>query len=243
MSGIIEFRGLTKRYGQTVVFRDLDLDISAGVTTALVGESGCGKSTLLQLINGLERPDRGSVNTFGQTVPDNGLAAFRRRIGYAVQGTGLFPHMNVARNIGLLGELEGWPDTRQHKRTGKLMALMALEGTLKHRYPHELSGGQQQRVGICRAMFLQPEILLLDEPFSGVDPLTRSDIHERFLDLMESESTTVVLVSHDMDEAVRLAEQLVVIRDGDIVQQGPVDRVLGCGDAYVSRLFGTRQMN
>lgn len=238
MSGIIEFRRLTKSYGQTEVFRNLDLEISPGITTALVGESGCGKSTLLQLINGLERPDRGAAHTFGRPVPATGLVAFRRRIGYAVQGTGLFPHMSVARNISLLGELEGWPDSRIRARTGKLMSLMALDGELKSRYPHELSGGQQQRVGICRAMFLQPDILLLDEPFSGVDPLTRADIHRQFLKLMGSESTTVVMVTHDMSEAVILADEIVVIREGAIVQQGPVERIKRSADAYVARLFG-----
>jgi len=238
MDGIIEFRRLTKTYGQTEVFRDLDLDISPGITTGLVGESGCGKSTLLQLVNGLERPDRGTVHTFGRPVPVSGLAAFRRRIGYAVQGTGLFPHMSVARNIALLGELEGWSDSRIRARTGKLMSLMALDGELMSRYPHELSGGQQQRVGICRAMFLQPDILLLDEPFSGVDPLTRADIHEQFLKLMGAESTTVVLVTHDMAEAVFLADEIVVVREGAIIQQGSVERIRRSADAYVARLFG-----
>ena len=241
MSGIIEFRGLGKRYGETEVFRNLDLDILPGVTTGLVGESGSGKSTLLQLVNGLERPDRGSVTTFGQPVPTAGLTCFRRRIGYAVQGTGLFPHMRVARNIALLGELEGWSDPALRTRTDQLMNLMALEHSLKHRYPHELSGGQQQRVGICRAMFLQPELLLLDEPFSGVDPLTRGDIHDRFLKLMASESTTVVLVTHDMDEAVRLADELIVIHAGAIVEQDSVDRIIRSSDAYVTRLFGHRR--
>ena len=237
MGGIIEFRRLTKTYGQTEVFRDLDLDISPGITTGLVGESGCGKSTLLQLVNGLERPDQGTVHTFGRPIPVSGLAAFRRRIGYAVQGTGLFPHMSVARNIALLGELEGWSDSRIRARTGKLMSLMALDGELMSRYPHELSGGQQQRVGICRAMFLQPDILLLDEPFSGVDPLTRADIHEQFLKLMGAESTTVVLVTHDMAEAVFLADEIVVVREGAIVQQGPAERIRQSADAYVTRLF------
>ncbi len=238
MGGIIEFRRLTKTYGQTEVFRNLDLDISPGITTSLVGESGCGKSTLLQLVNGLERPDRGTVRTFGRPVPVSGLAAFRRRIGYAVQGTGLFPHMSVARNIALLGELEGWSDSRVRARTGKLMSLMALDGGLMSRYPHELSGGQQQRVGICRAMFLQPDILLLDEPFSGVDPLTRADIHEQFLKLMGAESTTVVLVTHDMAEAVILADEIIVVREGAIIQQGSVGRIRRSADAYVARLFG-----
>ncbi len=241
MSGIIEFRGLGKRYGQTEVFRDLDLDIPPGIATALVGESGSGKSTLLQLVNGLERPDRGTVTTFGLPVPTAGLAPFRRRIGYAVQGTGLFPHMRVGRNIALLGELEGWSDPALRTRTDQLMNLMALEHGLKHRYPHELSGGQQQRVGICRAMFLQPELLLLDEPFSGVDPLTRGDIHDRFLKLMESELTTVVLVTHNMGEAARLADELIVIHAGTVVEQGSVDRIMRSGDAYVARLFARRR--
>ena len=240
MNGIIEFTGLTKSHGRTDVFRNLDLAISQGLTTGIVGESGCGKSTLLQLINGLQRPDRGAVHTFGRPVPERDLVAFRRRIGYAVQGTGLFPHMSVARNIALLGELEGWPGSRIRARTATLMDLMALDGELASRYPHELSGGQQQRVGICRAMFLQPDILLLDEPFSGVDPLTRADIHEQFLGLMGSEATTVVLVTHDMGEAVRLADEIVVIRDGAIVHQGPAEHVRRSSDAYVARLFGAR---
>ena len=237
MSGIIEFRSVAKRYGETSVFEDLDLQIGEGTTTALVGESGSGKSTLLQLINGLQRPDAGTVRTFGQAIPASDLAGFRRRIGYAVQGTGLFPHMSVLRNITLLGALDGWSEAAIAARTDELMALMALPDALKHRYPHELSGGQQQRVGICRAMFLRPEILLLDEPFSGIDPLTRKDIHERFLALMGAESATVVLVTHDMEEAARLASELIIIRDGGIVRPPGADA--GWTDAeHVARLLG-----
>lgn len=236
MSGIIEFRAVAKHYGETEVFRSLDLDIHAGLTTALVGESGSGKSTLLQLINGLQRPDAGTVSIFGHAVPSTNLAPFRRRIGYAVQGTGLFPHMRVFRNIALLGELEGWSGEALESRTDELMTLMALSEQLKHRYPHELSGGQQQRVGICRALFLKPEILLLDEPFSGVDPLTRRDIHERFMTLMAAEPATVVLVTHDMDEATRLAEELIIIQDGKIMRRGKAGQQPD--SAYVARLFG-----
>lgn len=237
MSGIIEFRAVAKHYGETQVFRNLNLDIHQGVTTALVGESGSGKSTLLQLINGLQRPEAGTVNIFGHEVPANNLPQFRRRIGYAVQGTGLFPHMRVLRNIALLGELGGWSGEAIESRTDELMTLMALDEPLKHRYPHELSGGQQQRVGICRAMFMKPEILLLDEPFSGVDPLTRRDIHERFLALMATESATVVLVTHDMEEATRLAEELVILQNGEIVQQGRAGQSPSDNE-YVARLFG-----
>lgn len=237
MSGIIEFRAVAKRYGETRVFQDLDLDIREGITTALVGASGSGKSTLLQLVNGLQRPDAGTVATFGQTVPSSNLVEFRRRIGYAVQGTGLFPHMRVSRNISLLGELVGWSTQTIDSRTRELMELMALDEPLLQRYPHELSGGQQQRVGICRAMFLRPEILLLDEPFSGVDPMNRAEIHDRFLTLMDAETATVLLVTHDLEEARRLAEELVVIQDGKIVRQGPADQAQPDSE-YVARLFG-----
>ena len=242
MSGIIEFQGVTKHFGETNVFRDLDLAIHPGVTTALVGESGSGKSTLLQLINGLERPDSGTVSAFGHPIPREGLAGFRRRIGYAVQGTGLFPHMRVSRNISLLGELEGWSRATIEARTDELMVLMALDRALKHRFPSQLSGGQQQRVAICRAMFLKPEVLLLDEPFSGVDPLTRDDIHERFLELMGVEPATVVLVTHDIEEALRLATGLIILRHGKIIHEGPANRAATQTDSdYVARLLGRRE--
>ena len=237
MSGIIEFRAVAKQYGDTRVFDDLNLDIRQGVTTALIGPSGCGKSTLLELINGLQRPDAGTIHIFGQPVPALGLAEFRQRIGYAVQGTGLFPHMRISRNISLLGELDGWSREAIRSRTRDLMALMALEESLENRYPHELSGGQQQRVGICRAMFLRPEILLLDEPFSGVDPLMRRDIHRRFLTLLGAEIATVVLVTHDMEEATRLGEELIIIDAGKIVCQGQADQIQPDSE-YLAKLFG-----
>lgn len=238
MHGIIEFSGVHKRYGPTTVLDGLDLDLSSGRTTALIGESGSGKSTLLQLVNGLLEPDRGSIRVFGAPVPAADRRRFRRRIGYAVQGTGLFPHLRAGANIGLLGRLEGWPAERIARRVAELMTLMDLDPALAERYPHELSGGQQQRVGICRAMLLAPEILLLDEPFSGVDPLTRADIHTRFKALLEVEPATVLLVTHDIQEAVRLASELVVLADGRVLRTGPVDELMARpGDERVARLF------
>lgn len=238
MQGIIEFREVAKSYGNTRVLENLSLDIGAGRITALIGESGSGKSTLLQMVNGLLRPDRGQVRVFGAALPDGELGAFRRRIGYAVQGTGLFPHLRIAANIGLLGRLEGWNPERVAERCDELMVLMGLDRALKHRYPHELSGGQQQRAGICRAMLLRPEVLLLDEPFSGVDPLTRAEIHGRFKQLMAIEPATVLLVTHDIQEAVRLAADLVVLAEGSVLQAGPLDRVMDQpGDVRVAKLF------
>jgi osmoprotectant transport system ATP-binding protein len=236
--GIIEFDNVAKSYGTTAVLENLCLEVAAGRTTALIGESGSGKSTLLQLVNGLIEADSGVVRVFGTPVPADRRDRFRRRIGYAVQGIGLFPHLKTAANIGLLGRLEGWPPSRVAARVAELMALMELDASLAERYPHELSGGQQQRVGICRAMFLTPEILLLDEPFSGVDPLTRTDIHERFKTLMTAEPATVLLVTHDIHEAARLATDLVVLAKGRVRQSGTVENVVAhpC-DTDVARLF------
>ena len=238
MHGIIEFLEVSKRFGHVTVFDRLDLSINKGLVTALIGESGSGKSTLLQLVNGLLVPDRGRVEVFGEPVPAVQSSIFRRRIGYAVQGTGLFPHLRIDRNIGLLGKLEGWSAPKLARRVDELMTLMDLGPELKHRYPHQLSGGQQQRAGICRAMLLRPEILLLDEPFSGVDPLTRDEIHQRFDELMRAEPATVVLVTHDVQEAMRLAAELVVLEGGRILQAGTLREVVDRpANAAVARLF------
>lgn len=239
MDGIIDFQSVSKRYNNTAVFGSLSLVLKPGVITGVVGESGSGKSTLLQLINGLVRPDFGLIKVFGQPIPSENLPIFRRRIGYAVQGTGLFPHLRAERNIGLMGKVEGWNPEKTESRIEQLMLLMGLNLRLRTRYPHQLSGGQQQRVGICRAMLLKPEILLLDEPFSGADPLTRVAIHERFLDLMVAEPATVVLVTHDMQEALRLSSELVIIREGKVLQMGSAKEVVNNpNDEYVEKLLG-----
>jgi len=239
MDGIIDFQSISKRYNNTAVFERLSLELKPGIVTGVVGESGSGKSTLLQLINGLVRPDFGLIKVFGQPIPSENLPIFRRRIGYAVQGTGLFPHLRAERNIGLMGKVEGWNPEKTESRIEQLMLLMGLNLRLRTRYPHQLSGGQQQRVGICRAMLLKPEILLLDEPFSGADPLTRVAIHERFLDLMVAEPATVVLVTHDMQEALRLASELVIIREGRVLQMGSAKEVVNNpNDEYVEKLLG-----
>ena len=238
MPGIIQFHQIAKRYGPTTVLEGIDLGIERGSITALIGASGSGKSTLLQMINGLLRPDSGRVEVFGEPVPYENSSAFRRRIGYAVQGTGLFPHLRVAGNIGLLGRLEGWEPTRLAARIEELMRMMGLASELERRYPHQLSGGQQQRVGICRALLLHPELLLLDEPFSGVDPLTRAEIHSRFKALLRAEPATVLLVTHDIHEAVKLASDLIVLDAGRVLQAGPLSDVMRQpADAQVASLF------
>jgi osmoprotectant transport system ATP-binding protein len=215
---VLRLESVSKRYGNVVALSDVTLEFAPRQVTALIGRSGCGKSTLLRLLNGLERPERGHVNLFGAPMDYDALPRLRRRIGYAVQGTGLFPHLSVRDNIVLLAQLEKWPAAEIEQRLGQLMTLMDIPLALQSRYPHELSGGQQQRVGLCRAMMLRPEVLLLDEPFAAIDPLTRLDIQRQMLELHRVEPVTTVLVTHDMREALLLADHIVVMRDGAIVR-------------------------
>ena len=220
----VEFLSVGKRFDDWI-FRGIDLALPAGQTSALVGASGCGKSTLLQLVNAVYRPDEGELRVFGEPVPTADVQAFRRRIGYAVQGAGLFPHLTVADNVGLLAQLEGWAADAVQARRRELFDLVGLAEELEDRYPHQLSGGQQQRAGLCRALMLKPAMLLLDEPFSAIDPITRADLYPQFEQLREHESVSTVLVTHDLREAQRLADYLVVLGDGGVVQAGSPDEV------------------
>lgn len=190
----------------------LDLTLPPLRITAVVGASGCGKSTLLQLINGLLRPDVGEVRVFGQPLDYRDLPRLRRRIGYAVQQIGLFPHLTVRDNIAILAEREQWQRSRLRARIEQLLDMMDLAPALLGRYPHEISGGQAQRVELCRAMMLEPPLLLLDEAFSAVDPITRAEVHARFQALQRAEPRTVVLVTHD---AVRPCGWRITLPGGD----------------------------
>ena len=226
----VRFHAVGKRFAAASeaagwVLRGVDLALPAGQTTAIIGPSGCGKTTLLQLVNAFYRPDEGSVEVLGEPVPESNLPQFRRRIGYAVQGAGLFPHLTVADNVSLLAKLESWESDAIVERRRELFDLVALETELEDRYPHQLSGGQQQRAGLCRALMLKPAMLLLDEPFSAIDPITRMDVYRQFERLREHERVSTVLVTHDMREARRLADHLVVMGHGGIVQSGATEAV------------------
>jgi len=207
-------------------------------TTALVGESGSGKSTLLRLINGLVVPDAGEVQLTGRPIDYKQLPELRRTMGFAVQGAGLFPHLTVRENVTLVAGLENWSAEKISARYTELFNLLALSDDFSDRYPHMLSGGQQQRVSLCRAMMLNPPLMLLDEPFSALDPITRRNIQDEFVTLQTIERRSVILVTHDMAEARKLAEYLVIIRDGEVVQKGAVKEVESDPvDEYVGRLF------
>ena len=213
---VLSLNSVCKAYGDTSALDSVNLEFAENRITAVIGRSGCGKSTLLRACNGLVVPDSGAVEVFGQPLDYKNLPGLRRRIGYAVQSTGLFPHLSARANITLLASLEGWEQDRVRQRLSELLQLTQLNDDQLDKYPHQLSGGQQQRVGLCRAMMLRPEILLLDEPFAAIDPITRSDIHQQLLQLHRAEPTTAVLVTHDMREAMRLADQIVVMEEGRI---------------------------
>lgn len=234
----LRFDQVSKAFGTTRALDDVSLSFPTGEVTAIIGPSGCGKSTLLRLCNALERPDNGTVSVFGEPVDYGALPQLRRRIGYAVQGNGLFPHLSVEGNISLLAELEGWSTDETAARVRELLTLCHVDEALLERYPHQLSGGQQQRVGLCRAMMLRPELLLLDEPFAAIDPLTRRDIHAQLLTLLSAEPRTVLLVTHDMREALRLADHIVVMRDGKVIVNETRDAlVVRHGDQDADALF------
>ncbi|MDA1075711.1 MAG: ATP-binding cassette domain-containing protein [Proteobacteria bacterium] len=237
MNAVVQFDQVSKHYDALAALDGVSLSIVAGSTTAIVGESGCGKTTLLEMINGVVAPDSGAVEVFGLPIPQDALASFRRRIGYAVQGAGLFPHMTNQQNVTLIARLEQWSETDIRTRYLQLLTEMGLPEGVSDRYPRQLSGGQQQRVGLCRALMLKPDLLLLDEPFSAVDPITRVGIYEQFEKVRQSERVTALLVTHDMREAVRLADQLVIMRAGKVVQAGPTQTVISTpAEAYVDFL-------
>jgi osmoprotectant transport system ATP-binding protein len=222
-----EFRSVSLHRGDVLALDDVTLSLPLGQTTAVLGASGSGKSTLVQLIIGLLRPDSGMVKTLGEPIDFDNPRPMRKRIGYAIQDVSLFPHLDVRSNILLPAALSGWSRAEQTSRLDELLQLMRLPASVVDRYPHELSGGQQQRAGLCRAMVLRPELLLLDEPFSGLDTMTRKSIHEQFLDMQRQAPVSTVLVTHDPQEAINLSHDLVVIRRGRVQQYGPVSEVTG----------------
>lgn len=211
---------VSKRYGSTIALDRLDLEIARGRTTALIGPSGAGKSTVLRMLIGLEWPDSGEVRFDGEALHRERLLEQRRRIGYVIQEGGLFPHLTAAENVGLLARTIGWSRESIKARVEELGRLCQLPIDALERYPSELSGGQRQRVGLIRALMLDPPVLLLDEPLGALDPIVRHELQEQMRELFADLGKTVVLVTHDVAEAAFLAESLVLLRHGRLIQQG-----------------------
>jgi osmoprotectant transport system ATP-binding protein len=232
--------GVSKRFGASQALHPLELTLPQGATTVLIGPSGCGKSTLLRLLNGLLRPDTGRVLFDGQPLPEDGAAlrSVRQRVGYALQGGGLFPHLTGAGNVELMARHLRWPPARIRERLGLLRELTRLPEDALERFPGQLSGGQRQRVALMRALMLDPDVLLLDEPLGALDPLVRHDLQADLRGIFERLGKTVVLVTHDLAEAAYLGSGIVLMREGQVVQQGTLtDLEERPADPFVTRFI------
>jgi len=216
----IKLVNVTHRIDERTILSNLSIEFADRKVTAIIGKSGSGKSTLLRMINGLLKPTSGIINIFNSPINYSNLHTLRKKIGYAIQGLGLFPHLTVEKNILLPGKAHLTKNEINNDTLIRLLDLVSLPKHLIKKYPYELSGGEQQRVGICRALFLDPPILLMDEPFGSLDPLTRFDIHNEFIKLQKTAPRTVLIVTHDMREAKKLANEILVIDNGMIQQFG-----------------------
>jgi osmoprotectant transport system ATP-binding protein len=223
---LIRLKNIHKSFGKQAVLKGIDLTIEAGSTQVLLGLSGSGKTTTLRLINGLEQPNQGRVEVDGKALNQHDMITLRKTMGYVVQSGGLFPHYTVAQNIALVLQLLGWSKETIQERTRTLCKKLQLPEELLHRLPDTLSGGQQQRVGLARALAAQPKILLMDEPFGALDPITRVAIRKEFLELDELKNTTVVLVTHDVQEAFLLGDCIALMQEGKVIQNGKPSELL-----------------
>jgi osmoprotectant transport system ATP-binding protein len=238
----IVFDRVTKRYEgrDQAAVENLSLTIPAGEICVLVGPSGAGKTTAMKLVNRLIELDEGDIRIDGTSIRDQDVVELRRSIGYVIQQVGLFPHMTIAENIATVPRLLGWPKSRTKERTAELLELVGLEADYAGRYPAQLSGGQRQRVGLARALAVDPPLMLMDEPFGALDPITRDRLQLEFLRLHEEVRKTVIFVTHDIDEAIKLGDRIAILREGGhLAQYDTPDRILAHpADEFVERFVG-----
>jgi osmoprotectant transport system ATP-binding protein len=238
----IEFRDVSfarrGQRGEVAVLEHFSLTVQPGEVVALVGRSGAGKTTILKLVNCLFVPDAGAVIVDGRDTREWNPIQLRRRVGYVLQEVGLFPHMTVAANVGTVLHLERWPEERMSARTDELLDLVGLSpATFAGRWPDELSGGQRQRVGVARALASDPPVLLMDEPFGALDPLTRAELHTEFRRIQRRVQTTVIIVTHDMGEAFALADRIGVVEAGRLLACDRPSAIAGSSEPHVRRLL------
>jgi osmoprotectant transport system ATP-binding protein len=242
---MIRLQGLSRRYstprGTVTAVDDVTLEVTDGETCVLLGPSGCGKTTTLRMINRLVLPSSGKIFIAGRDTDGVDPVELRRGIGYVIQQIGLFPNMTVAENIGVVPRLLGWSTARSRRRAEELLALLALEpAQFLDRYPNELSGGQAQRIGVARALAVDPPVLLMDEPFAALDPINREVIQDEFLRMQQTLRKTILFVSHDIDEAVKMADRIAIFRAGRLAQFGPPDDLLAHpADDFVASFVGS----
>lgn len=241
----VEFRNVAKQFGQTKVVQNISLQVSRGHLVTLIGPSGCGKTTTLKMVNRLIDPTDGDIFVDGQNIKMQNPVELRRNIGYVIQQIGLFPHMTIEENITLVPRLKGKKKRDLLTRTEELLNLVGLDPKIyRQRYPRELSGGQQQRIGVARALAADPNLILMDEPFSALDPISREQLQDELVKLQSAVKKTILFVTHDMDEALKIADQIVLMRNGVIVQSATPDQLLRHPkDDFVREFVGEKRFS
>lgn len=237
---MIELKNVTKRFGTQVAVDNLSMKINTGELCVFVGESGCGKSTTLRMINRLIEAEEGTIEINGKNIYDYDAVELRRSIGYVVQSTGLFPHMNVRENISVVPRLLNWKEDKILERVKELIALVGLDvKAYINKYPSELSGGEAQRIGVARALAADPEIILMDEPFGAVDPLNRANLQNEFLKIQKQLKKTVIFVTHDIDEAMKMGDKIAIMSKGVLESFESPKTILMSDNKFVKSFLGT----
>ena len=240
---MVKFENVSMAYGENEVLKNLNLHIREGQLVVLIGPSGCGKTTTLQLINRLLKAAEGRVLVNGQDISQINPVELRRGIGYVIQEIGLFPHMTIRQNIEIVPKLLGWDQKRRDARAEELIHLVNMEPRYLDMYPDELSGGQQQRIGLLRALAAEPPIILMDEPFGALDPITRDALQDEIMTLQKKLKKTIVFVTHDMDEALKIADLIVLMKDGEVVQAAtPDEMVRNPANEFVEKFIGPHRL-
>lgn len=240
MKHVVVFENVSKVYGRHVAVDNLNLEVAEGEFLVLIGPSGCGKTTTLKMVNRLIEPTSGAIYVRGKNVQEMNGVSLRREIGYVIQQIGLFPNMTIAQNVDLVPRLLGWDKERRDRRVRELLELVGMDYEVyAHRYPAELSGGQQQRVGVLRALAAEPPLILMDEPFGALDPITRETLQDELKNLQSKLHKTIIFVTHDIDEALKLADRIVLMKDGRIVQAASPEELLRKpADDFVASFIG-----
>ena len=240
---MIEFKQVSKKFKNTTVLKDISFEIEKGNLVVLVGLSGCGKTTTLKMINRLIKATSGTITINNEDISKKEKIKLRRNIGYVIQQTGLFPHMTIRENIEIIARVEEKPKDEITNRTAELMDMVGMDDTFLDRYPNELSGGQQQRVGAARAFALDPEIILMDEPFSALDPITRHSLQDELVSLQSKVKKTIVFVTHDMSEAIKIADKICIMDKGEIIQYDTPENILkNPANDFVSEFVGKNRI-
>ncbi|MDR0139504.1 betaine/proline/choline family ABC transporter ATP-binding protein [Metabacillus idriensis] len=242
---MIQLRNITKKYPDGFkALKDINLELEAGKIHVVIGPSGCGKSTTMKLINRLITPSEGTVYINNEDISKINPVELRRKIGYVIQSIGLFPHMTIADNVAVVPRLLKWEEERTARKVNELLSMVNLDPeTYRSRYPSELSGGQQQRVGVIRALAAEPDVILMDEPFSALDPISRDQLQAELVNLQDELKKTIVFVTHDMDEAIKIADNIILMKDGEVIQVGSPDSILRHpANDFVKEFIGKKRL-